>query len=108
MNSWFAPLPFTTAAMDEEAVVISDCTAKEPEESVAAVSVRAAEDQTSDARVPKEESVRELYDHTSAGKDAIEETIEESVEAREAVCAFVFAFTTAVTDEVAVVRALSV
>ena len=43
---------FILATIDEEAVVISDCRAREPESSVASDSLRVANDHTSDAVIP--------------------------------------------------------
>ncbi len=94
-------LAFTSATTEDDAVCTSDCVASDPALRPAPVSVRVAEDQTSVASVPNEESVREEYAQTFAGIEVIEAASD--VEA-----AFVLALTTAATDEVAVASEVSV
>jgi hypothetical protein len=62
-----------TAASEEDAVVTSDCTAREPLERPAPVRVRVPAVHTSAARVPNESSVLPLYDQTLAGNEVMEE-----------------------------------
>lgn len=77
--------PFTTLAMDEEAVAISDCTASDPVLKLAPVRVRVPLDHTSLARVPKLVRVRVPAAHTLVGIFVIANEIDESVVARPAV-----------------------
>ncbi len=95
-----------------EAVVTSDWSASEPLESEAPVRVRVPFVQTSAASVPKPVRVRVPAAHTLAGMEVIEEAIEERVEPSEveavSTVAFVFAFTTAASELVAIPTRVSV
>lgn len=64
---------FITAARLEEAVVTSVCVARDPVERPAPVSVRVVEIHTSEASVPKEESVRVVEFQTLVGMDTASE-----------------------------------
>ena len=108
---------FTTAATDDEADCTSERVASDPAVRPAPVSVRVPFVQTSDASVPKDESVRVPAAQTFIGIDVIAEEIEVSDEPRdvdavrtvalvfafmnapsEVEAVFVFAFTTAATE----------
>ena len=57
---WVLVLPFTSAVTDDEALLMSACVAREPDERFAPVRVRVPLLQTSAARVPKFERLRVL------------------------------------------------
>ena len=111
-------LAFTTAAMDEEAVpivvltdvvarLISTFVAREPDVRPAPVRVRVAEIQTSEASVPKDESVRTLEFQTFVGIVSASEVeavlmVELTEVVTAPVCVLVLALTTAATEDEAV------
>jgi hypothetical protein len=93
-------VPMVIAAPSElDAVVTSDCTARDPDESPAPVSVRVAETQTSAASVPKVVRLRVLFAQTAAGMSAKFDAID--VDAASTV-AFVLVLTAEVIPAVAV------
>ena len=97
----------TAAAIEVDAVVMSDCTASEPDERPAPVNVRVPFVHTSAAREPKVVRLRVPFAQTFAGMEAMLEAIDEIEVPRELDAAsttvLVFALTTAARDEVAVV-----
>jgi len=64
-----------TEASDDEAVVISDCTARDPEVRVASVKFRVELFQTSATRVPKEVSVRLVLVQIEVARVVVETTV---------------------------------
>ena len=108
-------VPEISAPSDDEAVVTSDCVAREPLERPAPVRVRVADAQMSAASVPNDERVRLEYAHTFAGIEVIEDAREVEAERTAAlvllltdevmppVAEFVFALTTAAIEVDAVV-----
>jgi hypothetical protein len=71
--------PFTTAATEELALCTSDKVAKEPDESPASVSVLVPVPHTSDASVPNEVSVLVPAAHTLVGIPVTEEAMVVSI-----------------------------
>jgi hypothetical protein len=94
--------PFTTAATELEALCTSESVARDPVESPASVRVLVPLPHTSEASVPNEVNVRVPAAHTFVGIEVIALERVESVDASDAVCVFVFPFTTAAIDDEAV------
>ncbi len=90
---------FTTAATELEALVTSDCVASEPEERLAPVSVLVPELHTSEARVPKLESVLVPAAQTLVGIDVMDDAIEARDEPIEDDAVLVLALTSATTED---------
>jgi hypothetical protein len=106
-------VPLVIAAPSElDAAVTSDCTARDPDESPAPVSVRVPFTQTSAASVPKVVRLRVPFAHTAAGMAVMEDAIAVKEEPMDDdavfTIEFVLALMIAASELVAVVRAVSV